>query len=49
MALEALDSCEQETKDLSLQSATIPVGNGTVTVSTDKQEHYRLLGVSTKK
>ena len=49
MVLEPMNGCEQETKDLSLQSATIPVGNRTVNMSTDKQENYRLLGVSTKK
>lgn len=49
MVLEAVNTCEQETEDLSLQRATIPVGNRTVNMSTDEQENYRLLGVSTKK
>lgn len=49
MVLEAVNTCGQETKDLSLQRATIPVGDRTVNMSTDEQENYRFLGVSTKK
>ena len=49
MVLEAVNTCEQETEDLSLQRATIPAGNRTVNRATDEQENYGLLAVSTKK